>query len=71
MAATRLDCTTSGSKFAYKRNSIGPKIEPDITGSASDDAPSDLFQHFLVVASLRPLLELGNLNILLFFLIRI
>ena len=60
-AATWLDCTTSGSsEFAYKRNSIGPKIEPDFTGSASDDAPSDLFQQFLVVASLGPLLELGQ-----------
>ena len=66
-AATRLDCTTSSSKFAHERNSKGPKIEPDVTGSASDDATSDSFQHFLVVASLGPLLQLGNLNILLFF----
>ena len=41
--ATRFDFTTSDSELAYKRNSIGPKIEPletpAVTGSASEDTP--------------------------------
>ena len=42
-AATRLDLITSGSEFAYKRNSKRRKIEPwgtsDITGSFFDEIP--------------------------------
>lgn len=56
--ASRLDVTTFGNEFACKRNRIGPTIKllesPEVTGSASMDAPNEVPLETVVKVGIKP-----------------